>query len=54
MNLRIFFLKLFDNLPNSKYNEKQVKKLRLKKLRLKNGGELDEHQRVKVKKNSSE
>lgn len=49
MNLRIFFLKLFDNLPNSKYNEKRVKKIRLK-----NGGELDEHQRVKVKKNSSE
>ncbi len=49
MNLRIFVLKLFDNLPNSKYNKKRVKKLRLK-----NGGELDEHQRVKVKKNSSE
>lgn len=49
MNLRIFFLNLLDNLPFSKYNEKRVKKLRLK-----NGGELDEHQRVKVKKNSSE
>lgn len=49
MNLRIFFLKLFDNLPNSKYNEKRVKKIRLK-----NGGELDEHQRAEVKKNSSE
>ena len=49
MNLRIFFLNLLDNLLFSKYNEKRVKKLRLK-----NGGELDEHQRVKVKKNSSE